>query len=77
MLDLVEGYLDNIAVAANQTTANGGSLAELPASLAISVDNVSRQQLDIKQLSEQISALKKIGASGTSGETVPGGNTVP
>ena len=42
MLDLLEGYLDNIAAAATQTAANGGPLAELGASLAISVDTVAR-----------------------------------
>ena len=59
MLDLLEGYLDNIAAAATQTVANGGSLAELAASLAISVDTVARQKIEIKRLSDQISALKK------------------
>ena len=33
MLDLLEGYLDNIAAAATQMAANGVSLAELSASL--------------------------------------------
>ena len=50
MLDLLEGYLDNIAAAATQTAANGGPLAELVAILAVSVDTVARQQLDIKRL---------------------------
>ena len=76
MLDLLEEYLDNIAAAATQTAANGGLLAELAASLAISVDTAARQQLEIKRLSEQISALKKKGASVTSGVTVPGGNNI-
>ena len=73
MLESLEGYLDNIAEAATKTAANGGLLTELAASLEISVDTVARHQLEIKQLSEQISALKKKGASGTSGDTVPGG----
>ena len=73
MLDLLEEYLDNIAAAATQTAAIGGLLAELAASLAISVDTAARQQLEIKRLSEQISALKKKGSFVTSGATVPGG----
>ena len=48
MIDSLEGYLDNIAEAATQTAANGGPLAELAASLAVSVDTVTRQQLYIK-----------------------------
>ena len=47
-MDSLEGYLDNIAAAATQTAANGGLLAELAASLEISVDTVARQQLEIK-----------------------------
>ena len=58
MLESIEGYLDNIAAAATQMAANGGLLTELAASLEISVDTVARHQLEIKQLSEQISALK-------------------
>ena len=73
MLDSLEGYLDNIAAVSTQTAPNGGLLAELAASLAISVDTVTRQHLEIKQLSEQISALKKKGSFVTSGATVPGG----
>ena len=45
MLDSLKGYLDNIAAAATQTAANGGPLAELAASLAVSVDTVNIQQL--------------------------------
>ena len=45
MLDSLKGYLDNIAAAAIQTAANGGPLAELAESLAVSVDAVARQQL--------------------------------
>ena len=44
MLDLLEGYLDNIAEGATQTAANGDPLEEFAASLAISVDTVARQQ---------------------------------
>ena len=62
--------------AAIQTAANGGPLVELAASLAISVDTVARQKLDIKRLSEQISALKKKGVSVTSGDIVPGGDNI-
>ena len=75
MLDSLEGYLDNIAAAATQTAAIGCPLAELAASLAISVDTVSIKQLEIKRLSEQISALKKKVASVTSA-TVPGGDNL-
>ena len=42
MMDLLEVYLDNIAAAATQTATNGGPIAELPASLAISVDIFAR-----------------------------------
>ena len=38
----IEGYLDNISAATTQTVAKGGQLAELVASLAISVDTVAR-----------------------------------
>ena len=68
--------MDNIAAAATQTAANGCPLAGLAASLAISVDTVAIKQLEIKQFSEQISALKKKGASVTSGATVSGGNNL-
>ena len=53
MLDLLEGYLENIAAAATQTAANGGPVAELAASLAVYMDMVARQQLEIKQLTEK------------------------
>ena len=43
MLDSLEGYLDNIAAASTQTAATGTPLAELAASLAVSVDTVARQ----------------------------------
>ena len=45
MLDSLEGYLDNIAAAATHTAATGTPLAELPESLAVSVDTVDRQQV--------------------------------
>ena len=45
MLDSLEGYLDNIAAAATQTAATGTPLAELAASLAVSVETVDRQQI--------------------------------
>ena len=77
MLNSIEGYLDNIAAAATKTVANGGPLAELTASLEVSLDTVTRQQLDIKQLTEHINMLKKKGTSGTNGATVPGGNNFP
>ena len=75
MLDSLEGYLDNIAAAATQTTANGGPLAELSAILAVSVDTVARQQPEIKRRTEHLNALKKKGTSGTNGVTGTGGNT--
>ena len=50
MLDSLEGYLDNIAAAATQTASTGGPLAELAASLAVSVDTVARQKIEIKRL---------------------------
>ena len=74
ILDSLEGYLDNTAAAATQTAATGGPLAELAASLSISIDTVARQQLEIKRPTEHINSLKKKGTYGTSGATVPGGN---
>ena len=76
MVDLLVGYLDNISAEATQTAENGGPIAELAASLAISVDNVARQQKEIKRLSEQINALKNKGTQATSGATLSGGTTV-
>ena len=66
----LEGYIDKIAAEATQTADNGGPLAELAASLAVSVDMVARQQIDIKQLTEHINALKNKGGAVTAG--VPG-----
>ena len=65
MMDLLEGYLDNIAAAATQTAATGTPLAELAASLAVSVETVARQQIDIKRLTEHISALREKGSAST------------
>ena len=58
MMDLLEGYINNIAAAATQTEDRGGPLAELAASLAVSVDTVARQQQEIKRLTAQVDALK-------------------
>ena len=44
MLDSIEGYLDNIAVAATQAAAKGGPLVELSVILAISIYKVAAQQ---------------------------------
>ena len=77
MLGSLEGYLDNIMAAATQTAANGGPLAELAASLAVSVDTVARQQPEIKRLTEHINALKIKGGSVTAGFPVTGGNNSP
>ena len=77
MLDSFEGYLENIAAAATKTTANGGPMAELAASLAVSVYTVARQQLEIKSITEHINTLKKKGGSVTAGVTGTGGNNSP
>ena len=57
MLYSLEGYLDNIAAAATQTAETHTPLAELAASLAVSVDMLARQQMEIKRLTEHINAL--------------------
>ena len=44
MMDSLEDYLKNIAPAATQTADLCGPLAELAASLAVSVETVARQQ---------------------------------
>ena len=67
MMDSLEGYLENIVAAATQTAYNGGPLEELAASLEVSVDTVAKQQLEIKRLTEHISALKKKGGAVTNG----------
>ena len=77
MLDSLEGYLCNIAAAATQTADNGGPLVELAASLAVSIDTVARQKIEIKRLTEHINALKKKGGSVTAGVPVTGGNNSP
>ena len=74
MLDFLEGYLDNIAAAATQTAANRGLLEEFSASLAVSVDTVARQKLEIKRVTEHINALKKKGGSVTNGVSGTGRN---
>ena len=65
MLDSLEGYLNNIAAAATQTAATGTPLAELAARLAVLVDTVDCQQIEIKRLTEHINALRKKGAAST------------
>ena len=77
MLDSLEGYLYNITEAATQTAANGGPLAELAASLAVTMDTVARPQLEIKLLTEHINALKKKGGAVTNGVQGTGGNNFP
>ena len=74
MLDSLEGYLDNIMAAATQTAATGTPLAELTAILAVSVDNVVCQQIEIKRLTEHINALRKKGAASTSSVPSTGDN---
>ena len=76
MMDSLEGYLDNISAADTQTASKGVPLAELEASLAISVDTVARQQQEIKRLSKQANALKNRGMQAASVGTLPGGTTV-
>ena len=74
MLDSLEGYLDNITAAETQTAATGTPLAELAASLAVLVDTVARQQIEIKCLTEHINALKKKGVSSTASVPNTGDN---
>ena len=57
----LEGCLNNIVAAAKQTAATGGPLAELAASLAVSMDTFARQQIEIKRLTEHINAMRKKG----------------
>ena len=77
MLDSLEGYLDNIAAAATQTAATGTPLAELTASLTVSVDTVARQQMEIKILTEHINVLRRKGGSVTTGVPNKGDNNSP
>ena len=65
MLDSLECYLYNITAAAAQTAATGTPLAELAASLAVLVDTMARQQIEIKRLTEHINALREKGAAST------------
>ena len=58
-MDSLEGSLNNIAAAATQTADQGGPLAELTASLAVSVNTVARQQQEIKRLTAPVNAFKK------------------
>ena len=76
MMDLLEGYLDNIYTEATQNVAKGGPLVELSAIMVISVDTVARQQQEIKRLSEQINALKKRGTQAARVGTLPVGELV-
>ena len=59
-----------------QTAENRVPLAELAASLEISVDTIASQKQEIKCLSEQVNALKKIGMQAASVRTFPGGTTI-
>ena len=74
ILDSLEGYLNNIAAAATQTLATGTPFSELAASLAVSVDTVARQHIEIKRLTEHINALRKKGGSVTAGVPNTGDN---
>ena len=74
MLDSLEDYLDNIAAAATQTAATGTPLAELADSLAVSVDTVARQQIEIKRMTEHINALRKKGVAVTASVPNTGDN---
>ena len=76
MLDSLEGYLNNIAAAATQTVAKGSPLAELAASLAVSVDTVVRQKQEINRLYEQINAMKNRVTQASGIETMVGGGLV-
>ena len=76
ILDYLEGYLDNTATAATQKAAMGTPLAELAAILAVSVDTVARQKLEIKQLTENINDLIKNGGSVTAGVPNTGRNKI-
>ena len=70
----MEGYLENIAAAATQTEATGTPLAELAVSLAVLVDTVARQQIEIKLLTEHINVLRKKGVSSTASVPNTGDN---
>ena len=66
MMDSLEGYLNNIAAAAKQTADQGGPLAELAASLMVSVDTVARHQHEMKRLTDQVNTFKNKGQQETS-----------
>ena len=57
MMDLLEGYLNNIADASTNMSDQGGPLVELAASRAVSVDTVARQKQEIKYFTAQVSAF--------------------
>ena len=61
MLDYLEGYLDNITTASTQMAATRTPLAELADGLAVLVDTVARQHIEIKRLTDHINALRKKG----------------
>ena len=73
MLYLFEGYIDNIAASATQAFAKGGPIAELSASLAISIDTLAVQQKEIKRLYEQINYMKNKGTQASRIGTTAGG----
>ena len=77
MLDSLEGYLDNIPAAETQTAATGTPPAELATSLAVLVDTVARQQIEIKILMEHINYFQKKGGSVTDGVPNTGDNNSP
>ena len=56
MVDMLAGYLDNIAAAAT-ITGCGTELADLASSMAILVDTNADQAKELKQIQEQINAL--------------------
>ena len=58
MLNLLVGYLNNIAIAVTQAVAKGCLPVELSAILAISVDTVAAQHKEIKRLYKKINAMK-------------------
>ena len=76
MLDSLEDYLDKIAASATQAVAKGGPIAELSASLAISIDTVAAQQKKIKCLYEHVKATKKKGTPTSSIGTTVGGSMI-
>ena len=76
MLDSIDTYLNSISADATQAFAKGGPLAELSASLAISIDTVTTQQKEIKCLYKHINAMKNKGNQDSRiGKTAGGGMT--